>query len=151
MKQHRVEADINLEIDGQRAKFTGTGRHMRLEVEEASTLRKMSQVALPNLQRAGTSFSTNDVPAMLAAEGLTLEIVDRSGPLLILGEGAHGKGYSVPGIGRVNDVTLANKRAALRLASSSANSTWVWSLLGAGLILLGLFFVMRQRDDDNWN
>ena len=147
MKQRRVEADIDLEIDGQPAKFIGTGRHMRLEVADASTLRTLSQVSLPNFQRAGTSFSTFDVPALLSAEGLTLEIADRQGSLLVLGEEARGKGYSVPGVGRIDDVTLSSKRAALRLAAPSGSSSWVWALLGAGLILLGLIFVMRQRDE----
>ena len=95
---------------------------MRLEVQNAGTLRKISQVSLPNFQRAGTTYSATDVPSLLADEGLTLEVADRRGPLLVLGEEARGKGYSVPGVGRVNDVTLANKRAALRLASSSGPS-----------------------------
>ena len=145
MKKRRVFADLDLEIDGQPAKFTGTGRHMRLEVEEAGTLRKISQVSLPNFQRAGTTYSTTDVPSLLADEGLTLEVSDRRGPLLILGEGAYGKGYSVPGVGRVNDVTLANKRAALRLASSSSPS-WLLPAIGVGLIILGVLLATRRND-----
>ena len=145
MKPRRVFADLNLEIDGQPAKFTGTGRHMRLEVKDAGTLRKISQVSLPNFQRAGTTYAPTDVPSLLADEGLTLEVFDRRGPLLVLGEAAHGRGYSVPGIGRVNDVTLANKRAALRLASSSGPS-WLLPAVGVGLIALGIVLVARRKD-----
>ena len=146
MKQRRVIADIDLEIDGKPAKFTGTGRHMRFEVEEARTLRSLSKVALPDFQRAGTSFQPTHVPTMLADEGLTLEVADGRGPLFIMGEEARGKGYAVPGMGRVDNVTLVNKRAALRLASSSIPN-WVWvTLLAFGVVILGSFLARRSND-----
>ncbi len=141
----RVIADLDLEIDGQRAKFTGAGRHMRLQVEEARTLRKFLQVSLPNLKRAGASFTPTEVPAMLAREGLTVEVADRSGPLFILGEGAGGRGYTVPGFGRVDSVTLANKRAAFRLASSTGPS-WLLPAIGVSLIILAAVLVTRRSD-----
>ena len=144
--QRRIEADIDLEIDGQRAKFTGTGRHLRLEVDRASTLHKFTQVALPDLGRAGSPLSMNEMPTLLSAEGLTLEVADRYGSLLILGDEARGKGYSVPSIGRVSDVKLAKKRAAVRLASST-NQGW----LGIGLLFFGVVIVtllaLRQNDE----
>lgn len=139
----RVKADVTLTIDGQPAKFTGTGRHMRLEVDKASTLRNFLRIPLPNLRRAGASFSPAEVPSMLAREGLTLEVADKRGPLFILGEEAGGRGYTVPGFGRVNDVTLANKRAALRLASSSGPN-WLWPALGIGLAILGVLLLTRR-------
>ncbi len=147
MKQRRVEADITLEIDGQPAKFTGTGRHMRLEVSEASVLRGLLRVPLPNFKRAGANVSVNDVPTLLAQEGLTLEVADKRGPLVILGEEAAGRGYTVPGIGRVDDVALANKRAAFRLASSSGPS-WLVPALGVGLIIIGVLLARRWNDDE---
>ncbi len=145
MKPRRVFADLDLEIDGQSAKFTGRGSHMRLEVQNAGTLRKISQVSLPNFQRAGTTYSATDVPSLLADEGLTLEVADRRGPLLVLGEKARGKGYSVPGVGRVSDVMLANKRAALRLASSSGPS-WLLPVVAVGLIILGVILATQRND-----
>lgn len=141
----RVIADLDLEIDGQRAKFTGTGRHMRLQVEEARTLRKFLQVSLPNLRRAGASIAPTEVPAMLAKEGLTVEVADSSGPLFILGEGAGGRGYTVPGFGRVDSVALASKRAAFRLASSTSPS-WLLPTVGVALIILAVVLVARRND-----
>ena len=144
--QRRIEADIDLEIDGQPAKFTGSGRHLRLEVNKASTLHKLTRVALPDLGRAGSPLSMNEMPTLLSAEGLTLEVADRYGPLLILGDEARGKGYNVPGSGRVRDVKLAKKRAAVRLASST-NRGW----LGIGLLFFGgvimALLVLRRNDE----
>ena len=141
MKKRRVFADLNLEVNGQPAKFTGTGRHMRFEVDEARTLRMLSRVSLPNFQRAGTPFVPTHVPTLLADEGLTLEVADGRGPLFVMGEEARGRGYSVPGVGRVDNVALVNKRAALRLASSSTPS-WLWATLGVA-VALGVVLAAR--------
>lgn len=147
MKPRRVYADLDLEIDGQPAKFTGTGRRMRLEVQEAGVLRGLLRVPLPNFKRAGANVSPNDMPTLLAKEGLTLEVADKRGPLVMMGEEAAGRGYTVPGIGRVNDVALANKRAALRLASS-AGPRWLIPALGIGLlVLVGVLLATRRNDD----
>ena len=145
MKPRRVFADLDLEIDGQPAKFTGKGRHMRLEVQDAGTLRKNLPSFSARLSAGGTAYSVTDVPSLLADEGLTLKVVDKRGPLLTLGEEAHGRGYSVPGIGRVNDVTLANKRAAFRLASSSGPS-WLLPVVAVALVVLGVILATRRRD-----
>ena len=53
---------------------------------------------------------------MLAQQGLTLEVADRKGLLLILGTGAAGNSFSLPGLGKIDHLKLANKRAAFRLA-----------------------------------
>lgn len=77
----------------------------------------MLQVSLPDLPMFGpTKAEPKDFPSLLARHGLTLEIADNKGPLLILGADANGKSYAIPGLGTVNDVALAGLQAAARLA-----------------------------------
>ena len=115
----RIEADLDLEIDGSPAQLTGSGRTLRLTLSTPRTLRALRQVSLPNLGGAGDRAPTfRELPGLLAAQGLTLEVADPKGLLLILGAGAQGKSFTVPGLGRIGHLALANPGAALRLLSS---------------------------------
>jgi hypothetical protein len=111
-----VHADLDLVIDGLPAKLTGSGRVLRLELSEARILRSLLRVSLPRFPIFGSRAPTPaQLPGLLAAQGLTLEITDPSGPLLVLGEGAKDKIYRLPGVGRLEYVALARPGAALRL------------------------------------
>jgi hypothetical protein len=115
-----VEADIDLLIDGQPAKVTGSGDTLRLELDKPYMLRKFFQIELPNVaifsnQTSGKpSFSL--IPIYLAEVGLTLEIADKKGPLILLGKAAAGKSYRIPGVGKLENVSLASTSAVFRLA-----------------------------------
>lgn len=117
----RVEADLSLEIDGRRARLRNAGELLILELETAALLRDLLRVERPDLHalfgigRAGGG-SPRRLPALLAGQGLTVEVHDRRGPLLILGAGAAGREVSLPLLGRVEHVALASAGAALRLA-----------------------------------
>ena len=103
-------------IDGAPAKLTGAGQTLRLELTETRTLRRFLHVSLPKFPIFGERAPTpTQVPGLLASQGLTLEVADTSGLLLILGEGAKGNSYTLPGIGRLEHVALARPGAALRL------------------------------------
>jgi len=116
----KVEADIDMLIDGQPAKVTGSGDTLRLELDKPYMLRKFFQIELPNVSIFSTqttgkpSFSL--IPIYLAEVGLTLEIADKKGALILLGKAAAGKSYTIPGVGKLENVTLASKSAILRLA-----------------------------------
>lgn len=111
-----VDADLDLEIGGLSAKLTGSGRVLRLELSETRLLRSLLRVSLPRFPIFGTQApKPTQVPGLLASQGLTLEVADRSGVLLILGEGAKGRAYTLPGFGRLEYVALARPGAVLRL------------------------------------
>lgn len=115
-----VEADIDILIDGQPAKVTGSGDKLRLELDKPYMLRKFFQVELPNVSIFSTQTSGKPsfslIPLYLAEVGLTLEIADKKGALILLGKEAAGKSYTIPGIGKLENVTLASKSAIFRLA-----------------------------------
>jgi len=111
-----VEADLKLSIDGQSAHLSGSDQTFTLTLENPNMLRKMLQVPLPNLGTAGgKERNLSTMPKLLERLGLTLNIADDQGTLLILGVGAAGKSYKLPFVGRLESVALASKRAALRL------------------------------------
>ncbi len=111
-----VEANLELEIDGQPATFMGSGSVMRLTLSTPRLLRAMRQVSLPNITTMdGRAPSFRDAPGVLAAQGLTLEIADQKGLLLILGRGAEGNSLSLPGFGKLEHLKLGSKSAMLRL------------------------------------
>lgn len=111
-----VEADLSLTVDGQAARLSGSGRQLTLYLASAAMLRDMLKVSLPNVRSAGDKMrSFSSAPHLLKRAGLTLTIRDDKGPLLVLGEGANGKSYTLPFVGKIEDVALANTRAALRL------------------------------------
>jgi len=113
----RIEADLELSIDGQAATLTGSGQVLRLTLNSVRTLRSLRAVSLPNLAGAGTKAPTfRDLPGVLAGQGLTLEVADAKGLLLILGAGAAGRSFMLPGFGKIAHLALASRRAALRLA-----------------------------------
>lgn len=116
----RVDADINMLIDGQPAKLTGSGDTLRLELDKPYMLRKFFQIELPNVAIFSTQTSGKPsfslIPLYLAEVGLTLEIADKKGALILLGKAAAGKSYTIPGVGKLENVTLASKSAILRLA-----------------------------------
>lgn len=115
----RIEAELDLVIDDRPATLTGSGTVLRLTLSSARTLRSLRQVSLPNLGGAGTRAPTfKEIPGLLAAQGLTLEVADDRGLLLVLGAGAEGKSFSVPGFGRIGHLALGSPGAALRLLSS---------------------------------
>lgn len=112
----RIDADLDITVDGAPAKLTGSGQVLRLELTQTRTLREFLRVSLPKFPIFGERAPTpTQVPGMLAAQGLTLEVADSSGLLFILGEGAKGKSYTLPGMGRLEHVALARPGAALRL------------------------------------
>lgn len=111
-----VTADLRLRVDGQNAFLKGSGRQLTLHLDSPAILRSMLRVSLPNVQNAGDKLrSFSSIPALLTQAGLTLTIEDDKGPLLILGEDAAGNSYTLPIVGKLEDVKLASKRAALRL------------------------------------
>lgn len=111
-----VEADLELVIDGQPATLKGSGSVLRLTLSTPRTLRALRQVSLPNITTMdGRAPTFSDAPGVLAAQGLTLEVADQKGLLLILGRGAEGKSLSLPGFGKLEHLTLGSKRAMLRL------------------------------------
>lgn len=111
-----VQADLSLSIDGQSAHLSGSGRTLTLTLENPTMLRKMLQVPLPKLAKAGgKERKLTSIPKLLERMGLTLNIADDKGTLLILGEAAAGKSYTLPFVGKLENVALASKRAALRL------------------------------------
>lgn len=117
-----VHADLRIEIDGRTAQLRGSGRSLRLELETPVLLRDFFRAELPDLHALfgigapGGENAARRLPAALAASGLTLEIHDRRGLLLTLGEGAQGQGFTLPLVGRLEHVALAGPGAALRLA-----------------------------------
>lgn len=114
-----VTADLQITIDGQSARLSGSGRQLTLWVETPGILRDMLKISLPNVRSVGdTVRAYSDVPQLLKQAGLTLTVEDDKGALLVLGEGAEGKTYTLPVVGKLEDVSLASKRAALRLVFS---------------------------------
>ena len=114
-----IEADLKLEVDGHPATLTGSGQTLRLTLSTPRTLRALRTVSLPNITTMdGRAPSFHDVPKILATQGLTLEVADTKGLLLILGRGAEGKSLSLPGFGRLEHLSLGSRRAALRLLGS---------------------------------
>jgi hypothetical protein len=112
-----ISADLALEIDGQPATLRGQGQTLRLTIEKPRTLKHFFEISLPEVNVLGkTRFRPKDFPRLLTGQGLTLEIADTQGPLLLMGKGAEGKRYTLPIIGRVEDVALVSLRAAARLA-----------------------------------
>lgn len=75
----RIDADLDITIDGRAARLHGSGRVLRLEVEEAAVLRQLA---------ASMARPKRDIGALLASQGLTVEVADRKGLLLIVGAGA---------------------------------------------------------------
>ena len=115
----RIEADLELVIDDRPATLTGSGNVLRLTLSSPRILRSMRTVSLPNIGTAGDRAPTfKDMPGLLAAQGLTLEIADEKGLLLTLGAGAGGKSFTVPGLGRLEHLAIGSPGAALRLLSS---------------------------------
>lgn len=95
----------------------GSGTTLRLTLEHPHMLRKFFAIALPHLNQDDKGKADYSlIPRLLAQEGLTLEIADSRGPLLLLGAGAAGKSYSLPGVGRLEHIRLAGPGALLRLA-----------------------------------
>ena len=86
-------------------------------------LRKFLDIALPNVSVVGITPDANAssqpsfslIPMLLTQVGLTLEIADQKGPLIILGKAAQGKRYTLPGIGTLEYVKLASAGAVFRL------------------------------------
>ena len=114
-----VEADLDLEVDGHAATLTGSGQTLRLTLSTPRILRALRTVSLPNITTMdGRKPDFRDAPGILAAQGLTIEVYDQKGLLLILGRGAEGKSLSLPGFGKLEHLTLGGKRAALRLLGS---------------------------------
>lgn len=113
----RLSADLHLEIDGRAATLRGSGRRLTLELERASMLRGMLRVSLPRLGgAAGDDGPTlRQLPDLMAALDLSLEIRDRRGSLLVVGADAAGARLTLPGLGRLDNVSLANPKALLRL------------------------------------
>jgi len=113
----RIEADLELSISDQKATLTGSGQVLRLTLSSLRSLQDLRSLSLPNLGVLGGRAPTfKNLPGLLAQQGLTLEVADRRGLLLILGTGAAGRSFSLPGLGKIEHLTLANKRAAFRLA-----------------------------------
>lgn len=111
----RVDADLTLFVDGRRATVRGSGMNLRLTLEQPHMLRKFFAIALPHFGQSGkTDYSL--IPRLLAREGLTLEIADSRGLLMLLGAEAAGKSYTLPGLGKLEHVKLAGPGALLRLA-----------------------------------
>ena len=114
-----IDADLELEVDGQPATLTGSGQTLQLTLSTPRILRALRAVSLPNIKAVdGREPDFRDVPGILAAQGLTLEVADAKGLLLILGRGAEGKSLSLPGFGKLEHLTLGGRRAALRLLGS---------------------------------
>ncbi len=113
----RIEADLELTLAGRKATLTGAGQVLRLTLSDLRSLRDLRSVSLPNLGTLGDEAPTfRDMPGVLARQGLTLEVADSKGLLLILGMGAAGGSFSLPGLGKIEHLKLASKSAALRLA-----------------------------------
>ena len=88
-----------------------------MTVSRTRILASFLTISMPNIAILGkTGFTPKDFPSLLTRQGLTLEIVDDKGPLLILGEAVKGRSYLIPGVGLIRDVALANLQAAARLA-----------------------------------
>lgn len=112
-----VEAQLDLEIDGQAATLTGSGQVLTLTLSSARILRNLRTLSLPALPLfGGQTLTFREVPGLLAQQGLTLAVADRKGLLLTLGAGASGKSLTVPGFGILAHTALAGRRAGLRLA-----------------------------------
>lgn len=112
-----IDANLNLNIDGQKAQLRGSGQKLTLTVENPALLRKFFQVSLPDTRSADDrGLGVSYIPNLLAEQGLTLVIADEKGELLIIGAGAQGKSYKVPLVGELRHVSLASAKAALRLA-----------------------------------
>ena len=110
-----VQADLDLEIDGQTATLTGTGQRLVLRLSNARMLRTMADVSLPRFAEAGDQ-ARGSAATLLTRVSLTLEIHDARGPLLILGKNAEGKRLTLPGVGTFEDATLGSRTALFRLA-----------------------------------
>ncbi|MEM6428437.1 MAG: hypothetical protein AAF708_04290 [Deinococcota bacterium] len=119
----RIQAEIELEVDGQRAWVEGSSDTLRLKLAKPHMLRKFFDIALPNVSvfgimpdiNASAQPSFSLIPMLLTQVGLTLEIADQKGPLIILGKAAQGKRYTLPGIGTLENVKLASAGAVFRL------------------------------------
>lgn len=112
-----VTADLHITVDGKQAHLEGDGQDLGLRLESPAMLRDLLAISLPNAQSLGTKVrSFSSVPKLLKGAGLTHTISDSKGDILILGKGAEGKRYTLPFVGKLENVVLANKRAALRLA-----------------------------------
>ncbi len=111
-----IEADLELSIAGRGATLTGAGQVLRLTFSDLRSLRDLRSVSLPHLSLGGEAPTFRDMPGVLARQGLTLEVADSKGLLLILGMGAAGGSFSLPGLGKIEHLKLASKSAALRLA-----------------------------------
>jgi hypothetical protein len=118
-----IAANIAIEVDGQRAQVEGSGSTLRLKLSKPHMLRKFFDIALPDVSVFGVTPAANAssqpsfslIPMLLSQIGLTLEIADSKGPLIILGKAADGKRYTLPGIGTLENVKLASASAVFRL------------------------------------
>lgn len=109
-------ADLHLEIDGRTARLSGSGQRLILDVASAATVRDFLRISLPDL--GDGQVSARDVPKALVALGLTLDIRDPRGSLLVIGAEAADASIRVPVMGRLRHVRIAGRRALLRLATS---------------------------------
>jgi hypothetical protein len=75
----RIDASLDISVDGQPARLRGSGRVLRFEVEETGLLRRLA---------AGVQQPSVDIGEVLAAQGLTVEVADRKGTLLVIGANA---------------------------------------------------------------
>lgn len=101
----RIQADLDLEIDGEPARLTGEDRSLRLDLPSANPLYDLSSSGASPLI---------DLAATLAESGLSLEIQDRRGTLLSVG---HQKAPSRFGFLIQSDyIAPANLLALVRLA-----------------------------------
>lgn len=100
----RLEADLAITIDGRPASLRGSGRRLRFEVDEAAVLRRL----VADFGRPST-----DVGALLARRGLTLEVADRKGLLLVIG--AEAKAGALSRFTGSRYIQPASYRAVIRL------------------------------------
>jgi hypothetical protein len=91
----RLEADLILEVEGSTLQLRGSGQHFQLEVSELRPLMGLG-VSRRMLSR---------LAEQLARQGLTLDVVDTSEPLLSLGKGISSRSGSL---------LFASSRVALR-------------------------------------
>ena len=76
-----VEADLSIDIDGQEARLSGSGRDLTLRLASAAMLRDMLNVSLPDVRSAGDKVRTlANAPQILKNAGLTLTVRDDKGP-----------------------------------------------------------------------
>lgn len=111
-----IEADLDIAIDGRSAKLSGSGKRLTLELASAVMVRDLLRISLPQL--GPDELTVREVPGLLVALGLTLDVRDRRGLLFSIGSEIAGKTVRVPFLGRLEHVELAGKGALLRLATS---------------------------------